>query len=65
MRLAIREAFIQKNLKNYGKFHNWSDPPLPTFLVTIMENFEKYLLFYSLKKWSSIELKCIFLNYGI
>ena len=38
---------------------------LHPFLAKIMENFEKCYLFYSLKKWSSIELKCIFLNYGI
>ena len=37
----------------------------PPFLAKIMENFEKYLLFYGLKKWSSIEINCIFLNYGI
>ena len=38
---------------------------LHPFLAKIMENFEKCYLFYSLKKWSSIELKCIFSNYGI
>ena len=28
----LREAFIYKNKKNYGKFHNRSDPPLPSGL---------------------------------
>ena len=40
-------------------------PPPPPFLAKIMENFEKYKLLYGLKKWSSIEINCIFLNYGI
>ena len=40
-------------------------PPPPPYLAKIMENFEKYYLFYGLKKWSSIEINCIFLNYGI
>ena len=31
--------------------------PLPPFLAKIMENFEKYQLFYCKKKWSSIALK--------
>ena len=39
---AFREAFIQENKKNYGKFHNQSDPPSPPFLAKIIENFEKY-----------------------
>ena len=40
-------------------------PPTPPFLDKIMENFEKYWLFNGLKKWSSIKINCIFLNYGI
>ena len=34
--------------------------PSPPFMAKIMENFEKYQLFYGLKKWSSIEINCIF-----
>ena len=49
--------------KNYGKFYNQSDPP--PILAKIMENFKKYFLFYALKKWSGIEINCIFLNYKI
>ena len=33
--------------------------PLPQF----DKNFWKYYLFYGLKKWPSIEMKCIFFNY--
>ena len=32
----------------------------PPFFAKIMENFEKYQLFYGLKKLFSIEINCIF-----
>ena len=45
----LNEAFpMLLRKKNYGKFHNLSDPP--PILTKIMENFEKYLLFYGLIK---------------
>ena len=49
--LIWREAFTKKK---YGIFHNWSDPLSPPYLHKIMEDFEKYLLFYGLKKWNWI-----------
>ena len=35
-------------------------PPSPHLLAKIMENFDKYLLFYGLKKWFTIEINCTF-----
>ena len=37
----LREAFILKKLKNYGKFHNWSDPP-PGF----GQNYGKQMMYF-------------------
>ena len=33
--------------------------PLPPYLAKIMDNFEKYQLFYGNNKWSIIEINCI------
>ena len=45
--VLIREAFIKKNKKNYGKFHNRSDPPLtPLFwqkLWKILKNINYFM----------------------